>query len=256
MTQSAKGLLSLAIVLRRFDYGETSQVGRLFSRELGRLPVMARGIKRTGPELRGPMDLFALAETEVLERPRADMYLLTRYRVVTGFPGLRRNLERLNAAYVVTEILREGTQDLDPSPALFDSAVATLAALESAYATQCASILAWWAVEYLRQSGQFPTLSECVQCGAEAPENRVVRIPVTVGGVVCRSCLGTSPYRLWSLRPIVRHTLETLSVLPTPELVADLSLDGETRHSLRDFLAHSLQFHLDKELKSLSAWES
>ena len=60
----------LALVLRRFDYGETSQTARLFSREHGRVGVLAKGVKRPNASLRGPLDLFALAEID-LERVAA-----------------------------------------------------------------------------------------------------------------------------------------------------------------------------------------
>ncbi|MCA9323017.1 MAG: recombination protein O N-terminal domain-containing protein, partial [Planctomycetes bacterium] len=34
-----------ALVLRRFDYGETSQVGHLLTPDQGRVAVLAKGIK-------------------------------------------------------------------------------------------------------------------------------------------------------------------------------------------------------------------
>jgi recombinational DNA repair protein (RecF pathway) len=63
-----------AIVLRRFDFSENSQVGHLFTRQLGRVSVLARGIKRPGPDLRGPLDLFSRAETRLRQR-RGDLQL-------------------------------------------------------------------------------------------------------------------------------------------------------------------------------------
>ena len=50
-----------ALVLRRFDYSETSQIARLYTRSEGRLSVIAKGIKRPNRDLRGPLDLLCLA---------------------------------------------------------------------------------------------------------------------------------------------------------------------------------------------------
>ena len=256
MTEVASRVASLALVLRRSDFSETSQVGQLYFREIGRASGLAKGIKRKGATLRGPLDLFVLAEAEVLIRPRSDLHLLTRYRVVTGYPGLRRNLERLGGAFVVTEILREGTSDHDASPELFDRARQTLEALESAHSSQCGPILAWWALEFLRHSGWLPSLEQCVVCGRTAPEGRPVRVPLSMGGVVCRECLGQAQFRLWTLPPPVRQVLSALVQMSEPAEAADLAIDERTRIILREFLGNLLQYHLDRELRTLPAWEA
>src|SRR4029079_15595437 len=114
-----------ALVLRRFDYSETSQIARLFTRREGRISVIAKGIKRPNRDLRGPMDLLCLANVAFTGGPESDLLVLRSYEVVTGFPRLRGELERLIGALSLAELLCEGTRDRDPDVALFDLWVAS-----------------------------------------------------------------------------------------------------------------------------------
>ena len=57
MTRHGK---SLALVLRVFDYSETSQVVHLYARELGKIHGIAKGSKRPASKgtVSGPLDLL------------------------------------------------------------------------------------------------------------------------------------------------------------------------------------------------------
>jgi len=240
----------LALVLRRFDYGESSQTARLFSRALGRLNVLAKGIKRPRSSLRGPMDLFALAEVEISVRPRSGLHLLTSHRVVTGLPGLRRNLERLCGAYYVTEILREGTRDLDPSRPLFDAALATLRTLESARAAEVPLAVAWFELAFLELSGFAPQWEACATCGRRAPEGAPVRFASWRGGVVCRQCLAERPAEVVVLGTGLRAVLQQILGAAGPSESAGLKVSAADRRALRELLVGFLQGVMERELRA------
>ena len=240
----------LALVLRRFDYGETSQTARLFTREHGRVGVLAKGVKRPNASLRGPLDLFALAEIDLRLRPRSGLHLLTRYRVVAGFAGLRKNLERLNGAFYVTEVLREGTRDRDPSPELFEATAATLSALEQATSAGASLAVAWFELAYLEVAGFAPQWDTCSVCGRAAPRRGPVRFAPWLGGVVCRQCLGERPVRIVTLGDGIRTVLDALRGASGPAEAAAMEVRTLDRAVLRDLLSGFLQGVMEKELKA------
>lgn len=240
----------LALVLRRFDYGETSQTARLFTRDHGRLNVLAKGIKRPNASLRGPLDLFAVADVDLILRPRSELHLLTRYRVVTGFAGLRKNLERLYGAFYVTEVLREGTRDRDPSAQLFEASAATLAALEQATGPGAPLAVAWFELAYLEVAGFAPRWDACAVCGRTAPPRAPVRFAPWIGGVVCRNCLAERPVRIVTLGSGLRAALSALHAADGPVEAARLEVSTLDRRVLRDLLSGLLQGVMEKELKA------
>ncbi len=112
-----------AIVLRRLDYSETSQILALFTREHGQVRVIAKGIKRsTRSRFAVGIDLLELGH--VVWSARADrpqnLAILTEWKQVNAFVGLRERLERLYAAQYAAEITAELTVDHDPHSTLFD----------------------------------------------------------------------------------------------------------------------------------------
>lgn len=239
-----------AVVLRRFDFGETSQVGHLYTRELGRLSVLAKGIKRPGPELQGPMDLPARAAVRVVQRPRSELDLLTRYRVVTGHPGLRRSAPRLFAAMYVSEVLRQGTRDLDPDPALYDHTVAVLEALDGAAPEEIGPLVAAYELGYLARAGFLPDFGRCTSCGRPAPESGAVRFSPARGGLVCRGCSPRAGGGLVVLEPVVREVLRVLTRDPSPDRARELRPDPGARRLLRRLLPALLERTFEHELRA------
>ena len=112
-----------AIVLRRLDYSETSQILALFTREHGQVRVIAKGIKRsTRSRFAVGIDLLELGHvvwSAREDRPQ-NLGILTEWKQVNAFVGLRERLERLHAAQYAAEITTELTTDQDPHPTLFD----------------------------------------------------------------------------------------------------------------------------------------
>lgn len=242
----------VALVLRRFDFGETSQTARLFLREHGRVGVLAKGVKRPNDALRGPMDLFALADVALRWRPKSDLHLLTRYRVRTGFSGLRRNLDRLYGAFYVSELLREGTRDRDAQPALFDATVATLEALEHARSGAVPLICCWFELAWLQLAGFAPRWHACAFCARPAPKTGPVRFAPFRGGVLCRSCLAQRPVRTILLDTAARVAIDGLLAADGPASVAELDVPITARRVLRDLLPRHIQGLMEKELRAAS----
>jgi len=238
-----------ALVLRRFDFSETSQVGHLFTRELGRVAVLAKGIKRPGHDLRGPMDLHALAETEIRSR-RGDLHLLVRYRVITGHPELRQSLPRLHGASFVSELLREGTRDLDPHPRLFDLALRALAALARAAAEQVTPISLAFALCYLREAGFSPEFVRCVVCGRTAPPGGPVRFAQALGGLLCRACAASRSLPLITLSQGARQWIAACTDTEDPFAAMDHLRVSADRRAVRALMRKNLLRVLEKELRA------
>jgi DNA repair protein RecO (recombination protein O) len=238
-TNVAEGL-----VLRRHDFSETSQILRLYTREFGRLSVLGKGLKRGGPELRGPADLLDLAEVEVRLRRDSDLHLIVRYVPIYGYPGLRRRLERLGTGLHVAEILREGTRDLDPEPALFGAADTVLRHLESASPHATASLAAWFGLRFLDLFGAEPEWNACVRCGREAPPVSAVRLSLHRGGLLCRACLAGRPEDTILVPAVLRSRLLELRASPAGAAARPATGDRE----LGALIRRVLEWTLEREL--------
>src|SRR5437879_1506157 len=120
---------ALALVVRGFDWSETSRIITLFTREFGKVRALAKGGRRLKSSFDVAFDLLSVCHVMVIRKAHGGLDLLTEAQLAERFPVLRQDLNALYAGYYIAELLSDGTQDYDPHPPLFDAAIATLRGL-------------------------------------------------------------------------------------------------------------------------------
>src|SRR6516225_3289933 len=196
-----------ALVLRTTDWSESSRIATLWTREFGKVRVLAKGGRRLKSAFENALDLLTLCDIVLLRKSSGSLDLLTEARVVRRFPRLRDDLSALYAAYYVAELLADWTEDYDPHPRVFDEAVETLSALGSP-GVAVGPRLARFELVLLRDLGHGPAVDNCAVCGAPvAGEDSA--FSAAAGGVICPRCR----LRHRDCRPLsaaCRHALKTL----------------------------------------------
>jgi DNA repair protein RecO (recombination protein O) len=177
---------ALALVLRTTDWSETSRIATLWTRELGKVRVLAKGGRRLKSNFESALDLLTLCSIVFLRKSSGGLDLLTEAQVTERFPRLRTELPALYAAYYIAELLSDWTEDYDPHPFLFDEALAALRTLGTP-GVATGPRLARFELVLLRELGYSPVLTHCAACG-EAITGASVAFSPAAGGVVCRSC--------------------------------------------------------------------
>src|SRR5947209_18955739 len=152
---------ALALVLRTTDWSETSRIATLWTREFGKVRVLAKGGRRLKSNFESALDLLTVCSIVLLRKSSGSLDLLTEARVVERFPRLRTDLQALYAAYYLAELLADWTEDYDPHPELFDEALATLRDLGSAAGAATPLRLMRFELVLLRELGYGPALDAC-----------------------------------------------------------------------------------------------
>ncbi len=194
-----------AIVLRRLDYSETSQVLAVFTRAHGQLRLIAKGIKRGTKDRAGIcIDLLELGDAVFSLRPgkESNLATLTEWRQRDGHAHLRQDLGRMYAAQYAAEATAHLTELHDPHPVLFDGMAALLHRLKEAGTL---SRLVEYLLLLLKEIGLQPEWANCVNCGRSVGGDPVAYFSSRQGGVVCRDCEAA----LVEKRRVRIETLET-----------------------------------------------
>jgi DNA repair protein RecO (recombination protein O) len=177
---------ALGLVVRTTDWSETSRIATIWTRELGKVRVLAKGGRRLKSNFESALDLLTLCSIVLLRKSSGTLDLLTEAQVVRRFPQLRRQLPAYYAATYVAELLGEGTEDYDPHPALFDEALRTLEALGTAE-VQSGPCLARFELVFWRELGYGLVLEKCAAC--ETPvSGQKLAFSAAHGGVLCGNC--------------------------------------------------------------------
>jgi DNA repair protein RecO (recombination protein O) len=111
-----------AIVLRALDYGETSEIVTLFSRELGRIAVMARGSRSAKSRFGGALQPMAHIQAILYHKPTRDIQSLTETSILHPRSHISESLGALTAGLRIVELIGALMQPEERHEEVFDLA--------------------------------------------------------------------------------------------------------------------------------------
>jgi DNA repair protein RecO (recombination protein O) len=224
-----------ALVLRTTDYSETSRIATLWTREFGKVRVLAKGGRRLKSRFESALDLLTLCSIVLLRKSSGGLDLLTEAQVVKRFPQLRTHLPALYAGYYIAELLADWTEDYDPHPMLFDEALDALQNLGD----QPGPRLARFELVLLRELGYSPSLEICAACQAPVDGSKLA-FSAAAGGVLCPACQAGRRDR----QPLTREAWQALRALSESgeawQRAWSPAVRAETRRLLWDYVTYLL----------------
>lgn len=176
-----------SLVLHSFDYGETSRIVRLATRDAGVLSVIARGARRPKSPFGAAIDLFTSGVAHVRAHPSRDLHTLAGFDTTRSRSELAGSLQRFVAASAIAELcLRFGRED--ESGRVHDGATAVLDAIGLAAPDDVAAIALAGAWRVVAELGFTPSLDQCANCHADLPPDAAVTFDHRAGGALCARC--------------------------------------------------------------------
>ncbi|MBI3671431.1 DNA repair protein RecO [Candidatus Azambacteria bacterium] len=110
--------LTQGIVLKKQDKGENDKVAVFFTRDYGKIALVAKGIRKSGSKLASHIELFSLSEIGfVLGKAKS---VLTSAEEVDAFSSIKNDPERSKAAGHIVELVLKYTLDEEPDEEIFN----------------------------------------------------------------------------------------------------------------------------------------
>jgi len=192
-----------AIVLRHTDWGEADRLLWVFTRELGKLQVVAKGVRKPRSRKAGHLEPFTRVEL-LLARGR-DLSIVTQAEAKDAYLALREDLVRVGYASYIIELLDRFTYEEGENIGLYRLLSETLTHINKE--KEAAFAVRYYEVRLLDLVGFRPQLIHCVNCGAEIKAEDQF-FSFEKGGVICPRCgskeAGVRPVSMPALR-ILRH---------------------------------------------------
>ena len=173
-----------AVVLRHSDYGEADRLLTLYTRQLGKTRVIAKGARKIASRKAGHIEPFTHVRLQLSKGK--DMLILTQADTVDAYLPLREDLILTSQAAYILELLDRFTyEDETENSATFRLLTETLSRLASKADPWL--VTRYYEMRLLDHMGFRPQLFECANCAREIkPEDQFFSF--SAGGVICPRC--------------------------------------------------------------------
>ena len=234
------------IVLRSMDLGEADRVLTVLTPRLGKLRVVAKGIRRPRSRLGGGLEPFS--DVHLVLAVGRTFDVVTQVALEDPHLGLRNDLLSTAAAWYLVELADRFCEGAADSHGAFVLLAQGLAALDAAPADVSRDVVArWFELALLNTMGFRPELGRCLECGAEiGPEGNAFS-PVA-GGVIGPECA----HAAHAAPRIGPDALKVMRHLQRSDLVAvlRLQLPSAVHREVERLLHLTISATLERELRS------
>jgi DNA repair protein RecO (recombination protein O) len=105
-------------VLARRTYGEADRILSIFSKNHGRLSLIAKGVRKVGSRKRGHIEVFSLVKFAAAGGRGLD--LITETETIDNYPEVRKSLNKVALAYFFMETIGRTTHENEKNLDLFN----------------------------------------------------------------------------------------------------------------------------------------
>lgn len=280
-----------AIVLRAKEFGEGNKLLTLFSRQRGKIRVVAYGVSKPGSRKRGAVQPFCYSEFLIYKGKELDSINQCEGREI--FPGLTRSLNILGYAGYLAELVDCLTMEGEPDEKLFSLLITTFRLLSTSelglseaklngfklntfeqgkkdVLKQSKSspelkknpvperslapdlLVRAFEIKVMSLSGYNPQLERCVQCEG-SPGTEGLGFSFVLGGVLCKDC------RKFDAKAITctGRAIEILKIFLKwePARLSILRVSQEARVELESIMRQFIGYRLEAKIKTIDFLE-
>ena len=230
-----------AIVIRTQKLGEADRIITLFTREHGRVRAVAKGVRRTKSKFGARLEPGSLVDIQLYVGKTFD--IVTQVESLENFGDtLAGDYQKWTIASAILEAAERFTAN-EGEPALQQFLLVAGALKALAYESHDPSlILDAYLLRSLSIAGYAPSMTICSRCESPGPHKY---FSLVGGGSVCLDCRPSA-----SATP-APETLQLMSDLLTGDWESADQSEGKYRREASGLVAAYLQWHIERELRSL-----
>lgn len=235
------------IVIRSIDYGEGNKILTVWTKEYGKISLMARGARKMKSSLSSVAQLFTYAHYSFFMGSKG-MGTLSQGETLQSFRGLREDLMQTAYAAYFVELVDKITHDREPDAYLYKLLLTTLTYIQDKKDPEVLARL--FELKLLIIAGYKPVLDACVLCGQT--EGRF-GFSVREGGFLCADCFSRD-LEVLSVQPITLKLLRLLYHFDIDRL-GEISVKPPVKAELQNVLWQFMDYHTPLRLKARSFLE-
>ncbi len=234
-----------AVVLRTVNYSETSIIVTLFTKNSGKITLMAKGARKPKSPFAAQLEPMNILNINYFHKDSRNIQLLKESTFIDNSMSIRETYESLNYGLSIVEILDKLLQEYDVDPIIYRLCIKTLSAIKDSLA-QYDIIFSFFLLQLSIRLGFMPELNRCCNCTqpletAKFDEHR--------GELMCENCVHGGEIKFSA------GTIKLLQALIKTHIdnLHELKYADQNLIEIDSFLDYYSKFHLDgmTKVKSL-----
>ncbi|MEC2076524.1 DNA repair protein RecO [Metabacillus fastidiosus] len=229
------------IVIRSTDYGESNKIITIYTRELGKVGLMARGAKKPKSRLSAITQLLTYGS--FLFQKTSGLGSLQQGETILSMRNIKEDIFLTAYASYIAELLDKSTENFEKNPFLFEFFKQTLQLLDEGVDPEI--LINIFEIKMLSVIGLHPQLDSCAVCGEK---DGTFHFSIREGGFICHRCFEKDPYRL----QISQNTVKLLRLFYHFDLnrLGQISVKEETKLELKNVIDAYYEEYSGLHLKS------
>jgi DNA repair protein RecO (recombination protein O) len=232
--------------------GETSRIVVCYTRDYGKVRLVAKGVRKGGGPLGGALEPMLVSGVVFYLREGRELSIVSQADVERRWPELSRDVLRMAYAGAALEFVDALVPEREPDPGLFDLIERALDHAARVPERALDGFLWWFELSLAAALGYGPDLRRCVECGA-TPVGEATFVPA-LGGIVCEACAppkqpSYEARRAAALLTGLAPQGASLQDPPEPGLEASAKAPAGVRDEVNESLLFFLEEHAGRRLR-------
>ena len=169
------------IIVNETNYGETSKILNVITKEKGLISLMAKGCKNIKSPLRSTTSKLTFG-TFIIYYKENKISTLKEVTVLDNFINIKKDISRISYATYILE-LSEGVIKQNNNKQIFELLIQSLKKINEGFDPLV--IMNILELKYLEFLGVMPIIDACAVCGKKT---NIVTLSSFKGGYVCKEC--------------------------------------------------------------------
>lgn len=247
-----------AIVLKSFDYRETSRIATFFTKNYGKVSGILKGIRKDYKKFGSSVDRFSVNDIVYYQNRNSDLHLVSQCDLRQFFFPVRQDIKKSLAASYILELVNGIMPSEEKNKDVYQLMVNFLKSMEEV--ADINQLVHIFQIKVLLYSGFKPHLDACLKCKKKidrqappgerqaSPRAGQARFSLKDGGLVCFHCHLPDTEIHW----ISKGTVASILYIEknTWENCLKLKLTKPVKKELKYILNNFLVFHLGRRLRS------
>ncbi|MEE9609754.1 MAG: DNA repair protein RecO [Desulfatiglandales bacterium] len=244
-----------AFVIRTTRMAESSRVVTLFSREVGKVKAVAKGIGRPKSKMGGSIGLFNLIEGVLYKKETSNLGTLSSASLLQDFKEIVADSRKFGFGSAWCEILDKTSHAEESQPKTFTLTLDYLGTLNESIPEVCGLLFWSGVVKLLEIEGYAPRLDRCVSCRMDKVGGRLM-VSLGRGGLVCAKCAESDELIIDLSEKVLAllRRMESQSLTEISQKSHDKKIGKEAAEVIMAFATYHLG--LPRNLKSFKFLES